>query len=111
MQTLGRAIVAGRYAADRPLPTETELAAEYAVGRNAMREAIKVLAGKGLIRTRPALRLPHPAARGMVDPRPRRAGLASARAGRHRSLPGRDLRAARDRRAAGGRAGGPARHG
>ena len=51
VQTLGRAVVAGRYAADRPLPTETELAAEYAVGRNAMREAIKVLAGKGLIRT------------------------------------------------------------
>jgi len=51
VQALGRAIVAGRYDGDGPLPTETELAAEYAVGRNAMREAIKVLAGKGLIRT------------------------------------------------------------
>ncbi|MDR6289219.1 DNA-binding FadR family transcriptional regulator [Inquilinus ginsengisoli] len=51
VQALGRAIVAGRYAEDGPLPTETELAAEYAVGRNALREAIKVLAGKGMIRT------------------------------------------------------------
>jgi len=40
----GPAIVAVRYAEDGPLPTETELAAEYAVGRNALREAIKVLA-------------------------------------------------------------------
>ena len=51
VQALGRAIVAGRYAEDGPLPTEAELAAEYGVGRNALREAIKVLAGKGMIRT------------------------------------------------------------
>jgi GntR family transcriptional regulator, galactonate operon transcriptional repressor len=51
VQELGRAIVAGRYAEDGPLPTEAELAAEYSVGRNALREAIKVLAGKGMIRT------------------------------------------------------------
>ena len=33
------------------MPHEDELAATFGVGRNALREAVKVLAGKGLIRT------------------------------------------------------------
>ncbi|KAB0679534.1 FadR/GntR family transcriptional regulator [Aureimonas leprariae] len=51
VQTIGRAIVGGTYPAGSRLPFEDELAAELGVGRNSLREAVKVLAGKGLVRT------------------------------------------------------------
>ena len=50
-ETLGRRIAAGRHPPDTALPTEPELAAALGVGRNVVREAVKMLAGKGLLRT------------------------------------------------------------
>lgn len=50
---LGYRITAGHYAEGETLPIEQELADSLEVGRNALREAVKVLSGKGLIRTAP----------------------------------------------------------
>ena len=50
VDTLGRAIVLGQYPQEFPLPPENELARSMGVGRNAIREAIKVLSTKGLVR-------------------------------------------------------------
>jgi DNA-binding FadR family transcriptional regulator len=51
MQDIGRAIVGGEFRAGSVLPTEEALAARTGVSRAALREAIKVLSGKGLVRT------------------------------------------------------------
>jgi DNA-binding FadR family transcriptional regulator len=51
VNALGLAVAGGRWAPGTKLPHEGELAEELGVGRNALREAVKVLAGKGLIRT------------------------------------------------------------
>lgn len=51
MHEIGLAIVCGEYAPGAILPTEETLAVRTGVGRPALREAIKVLSGKGLIRT------------------------------------------------------------
>lgn len=53
VDTLGYRIAAGHYAEGETLPIEQELADSLEVGRNALREAVKVLSGKGLIRTAP----------------------------------------------------------
>lgn len=53
VDTLGYRIAAGHYAEGETLPIEQELADSLDVGRNALREAVKVLSGKGLIRTAP----------------------------------------------------------
>ncbi len=50
---LGYRIAAGQYREGETLPIEQELADSLAVGRNALREAVKVLSGKGLISTAP----------------------------------------------------------
>ena len=50
---LGHRIAAGVYAEGETLPIEQELADSLDVGRNALREAVKVLSGKGLISTAP----------------------------------------------------------
>ena len=50
---LGQRIAAGHYAEGETLPIEQELADSLDVGRNALREAVKVLSGKGLIKTAP----------------------------------------------------------
>ncbi len=50
---LGQRIVRGDFAGREGLPTEPELCAEFGIGRNAIREAIKVLASKGLLEVRP----------------------------------------------------------
>jgi GntR family galactonate operon transcriptional repressor len=52
VQTIGGAIVHGRYKPESLLPHESELAKEFKVSRTAVREAMKVLAAKGLIETR-----------------------------------------------------------
>lgn len=52
IDALGRDIVGGRYAPGSLLPKETELTASYAVSRTSIREAMKVLAAKGLIEIR-----------------------------------------------------------
>ncbi|MGE4373760.1 MAG: FadR/GntR family transcriptional regulator [Xanthobacter sp.] len=49
--TIGRWIAEGRYPAASTLPTESEIADSLGVGRNAVREAVKMLSGKGLLRT------------------------------------------------------------
>ncbi|WP_380058043.1 FadR/GntR family transcriptional regulator [Falsihalocynthiibacter sp. SS001] len=49
---LGTRIAQGEIKEGEPLPKETELQDEFAAGRQAVREALKVLATKGLIRAR-----------------------------------------------------------
>lgn len=48
---LGMKIVRETFPAGSALPTEPELARDYNVGRNAVREAVRTLVGKGLITT------------------------------------------------------------
>ncbi len=50
---LGRRIVKGQLKPDRPLPVEDTLATELGVSRGALREAVKVLAAKGMLHSRP----------------------------------------------------------
>lgn len=50
---LGRRIVNGLVEPDRPLPVEDTLAAELGVSRGVLREAVKALAAKGILLTRP----------------------------------------------------------
>lgn len=50
---LGKAIISGVYDGKSGLPTEAQLCDEYGVSRTAVREAVKMLAAKGLISSRP----------------------------------------------------------
>lgn len=50
---LGRGIVCGEIGPEQPFPTEAELAEEFGVSRTAVREAVKMLAAKGLVASRP----------------------------------------------------------
>ena len=50
---LGFRMAAGEYQEGEVLPVEQDLADSLEVGRNALREAVKVLTGKGLISTAP----------------------------------------------------------
>lgn len=52
-QELGRRIVGGEFGPGDALPSEADLSAELQVSRTVVREALKVLAAKGLIRSRP----------------------------------------------------------
>ncbi len=52
LETLGQAIVSGDYD-ERQFPTEAELAASYTASRTVAREAVKMLAAKGLLSSRP----------------------------------------------------------
>ena len=49
---IGRRVVSGVYAEGASLPRESELAEEFGVSRQAVREALKVLAAKGLVASR-----------------------------------------------------------
>lgn len=51
-ETLGRAIVVGDYA-DKPFPNEADIVREHGVSRSVTREAVKMLAAKGLLGARP----------------------------------------------------------
>ncbi|MDR3509065.1 MAG: FadR/GntR family transcriptional regulator [Caulobacteraceae bacterium] len=53
VQDLGIAIVTGRYAHDKPFPVEGDLCKQYQVSRSILREAVKMLTAKGLLRARP----------------------------------------------------------
>ncbi|WP_366658450.1 FadR/GntR family transcriptional regulator [Fodinicurvata sp. EGI_FJ10296] len=53
VRTIGEDIVAGHYPAGEPLPPEPDLMIRLGVSRTAIREAIKVLAAKGLVQSRP----------------------------------------------------------
>lgn len=52
VHTLGARIVQGVLNPDVVLPTEDELIGELGVGRSALRDGVKVLAGKGLLESR-----------------------------------------------------------
>lgn len=52
LDALGRAIVTGEYD-DQPFPTEADLARDHGVSRSVVREAVKMLAAKGLLTARP----------------------------------------------------------
>ena len=52
---LGRRVVGGLYPAGALLPNEEQLCQELGVSRSALREAVKVLAGKGLLELRPRI--------------------------------------------------------
>lgn len=52
LDSLGRAIVTGRYETE-PFPTEAELAKQHGVSRSVTREAVKMLTAKGLLSARP----------------------------------------------------------
>lgn len=52
LDTIGRAIVTGRYD-NRVFPIEAELAKQYGVSRSVTREAVKMLTAKGLLSARP----------------------------------------------------------
>jgi GntR family galactonate operon transcriptional repressor len=51
VETLGRCIVNDRFTPEVAMPTEPELAEELGVSRATVRDAVKVLSGKGLVRT------------------------------------------------------------
>jgi GntR family galactonate operon transcriptional repressor len=53
VSALGAAIVRGEIAAGTVLPAEPELAERYGAGRSVVREAVKILAAKGLLTVRP----------------------------------------------------------
>jgi DNA-binding FadR family transcriptional regulator len=53
VERLGQRIVAGEPAPGEALPPESLLAAEYEVSRTVVREALRVLAAKGLVDARP----------------------------------------------------------
>ncbi|HEX8445852.1 MAG TPA: FadR/GntR family transcriptional regulator [Sphingomonas sp.] len=52
LDTLGRAIVTGRYE-KRPFPTEAEITKTHGISRSVTREAVKMLTAKGLVSARP----------------------------------------------------------
>ncbi|HTO81805.1 MAG TPA: FCD domain-containing protein [Methylomirabilota bacterium] len=52
-QEMGLQIVRGTLQPGDPLPIETRLSAQFGISRPAVREAIKILAGKGLVQSRP----------------------------------------------------------
>ncbi len=51
VDSLGRKIAAGEYAVGETIPMEHDLAVANGVSRTVVREAIKVLSGKGMVRT------------------------------------------------------------
>ena len=53
VDTLGKKISAGQYKEGETLPIEADLSEMLGVGRNALREAVKILSAKGLITTTP----------------------------------------------------------
>lgn len=50
---VGQRIIAGEFAPGRPLPSEAELCTTLGVSRTALREALRVLAAKGLVEAKP----------------------------------------------------------
>ena len=54
LDVIGRAVIVGDYE-NRPFPTEADLAREHGVSRSVTREAMKMLAAKGLLGARPKL--------------------------------------------------------
>lgn len=53
--TLAQKILSGEFSPGTQLPTEAEMSQEMAVSRTALRESVRMLAGKGLIASRPRI--------------------------------------------------------
>ncbi len=53
VDSLGVAIVSGRFSERNPFPIEAELIRQFGVSRNVLREAVKMLTAKGLLAARP----------------------------------------------------------
>ena len=53
LQQLGQEIVTGTYGRSNPFPTEAELCKRLGASRSVLREAVKMLTAKGLLRARP----------------------------------------------------------
>lgn len=53
VDSLGFAIVSGEYSPDAGLPSEAEICEKYQISRTATREAVKMLAAKGMLTSRP----------------------------------------------------------
>ncbi|WP_029012630.1 FadR/GntR family transcriptional regulator [Niveispirillum irakense] len=53
LQQLGQEIVTGAYGRSNPFPTEAELCKRLGASRSVLREAVKMLTAKGLLRARP----------------------------------------------------------
>lgn len=53
VERMGMDIVSGVYHDDNPFPIEAELCAQYDASRSVLREAVKILTSKGLLRARP----------------------------------------------------------
>ncbi len=53
VQELGIAIVTGKYTESNPFPVESDLCKQFKVSRSVLREAVKMLTAKGLLRARP----------------------------------------------------------
>lgn len=53
VQSLGKKIVCGDFSRSEPLPSETQLCADYGASRTVLREAVKMLTAKGLLDARP----------------------------------------------------------
>jgi GntR family transcriptional regulator, galactonate operon transcriptional repressor len=51
VSALGREIASGVWKPEQTLPTEPEIAHRFGAGRNAVREAVKILTAKGFLRT------------------------------------------------------------
>jgi DNA-binding FadR family transcriptional regulator len=55
LDQIGQAIVRGELAPGDPLPNADDWSASYGVSRTVLREVIKVLAGKGMVESRPKI--------------------------------------------------------
>jgi len=53
LENLGVAIVTGKFTKNNPFPVEAELCNRYGASRSILREAVKMLTAKGLLRARP----------------------------------------------------------
>ncbi|OCA56636.1 FadR/GntR family transcriptional regulator [Photorhabdus namnaonensis] len=54
-EKIGQQILSGEYKAETTLPSEIELAEQFDVSRTSVREAIKILAAKGMLLPRPRI--------------------------------------------------------
>ncbi|EBX5145109.1 FadR family transcriptional regulator, partial [Salmonella enterica subsp. enterica serovar Newport] len=54
-EKLGQQILSGKYPPESILPGEIELAEQFGVSRTAVREAVKMLAAKGMVLPRPRI--------------------------------------------------------
>lgn len=48
---IGLLIISGEFSSDHPLPVEADMMTRFDVSRNVVRDAVKMLAGKGMLRT------------------------------------------------------------